>query len=96
MIKEEDTQKQVDQKSSKTEEAGDLNKNKQELISSQLSAKIEEMARNLALNDASEEYSSSSNSMFKLPKTVKMKVGIFLKKPFLKSNLCWYLRWDYH
>ncbi len=87
MIKEEDTQKQVEQKSSKTEEAGDLNENKQELISSQLSAKIEEMARNLALNDASEEYSSSSNSMFKLPKTVKMKVGISLEKPLLNPNL---------
>jgi hypothetical protein len=44
------------------------------LIPSQLSAKIEEQARNLALNDASDENSSSSSSMFNLPKSLRMKV----------------------
>lgn len=52
--------------------------NSGELIPSQLSAKIEEQARNLALNDASEENSSSSSSMFNLPKSLRMKVTIII------------------
>lgn len=75
MIKEDDRHKQGQQKSSKADE-GEQTENIGELIPSQLSAKIEELARNLALNDASEEYSSSSNSMFNLPKTLRIKVSL--------------------
>lgn len=76
MIKEDDrTKNQGQQKLFYKAEEGEPAENTGELIPSQLSAKIEEMARNLALNDASEECSSSSNSMFNLPKTLRMKVS---------------------